>query len=56
MRTSLMHVFQMSQHGAVPVMLASSSREHSCHSAALGTNEHLDRDTAKYLCMEVQKS
>lgn len=42
------------------VTLAPSSREHSCHSAALGTKEHLDRDIAKDFCtvshvLEVQK-
>lgn len=61
MRRGRVHVFQTSQHGAASVMLALSSREHSCHSAALGTKEHLDRNIAKDLCtvshiLEVQKS
>lgn len=45
-----MHVFQTSQHGAASVMLAPSSKEHSCHSAALGIKEHVDRAIAKDLC------
>lgn len=43
------HVFQTSQHGATSATLAPSGREHSCHSVALRTKEHLDRDTAKDL-------
>jgi len=50
MRRGCMHVFQTSQHGAASVTLAPSGREHSCHSAALGTKQYSDRDTAKDLC------
>lgn len=60
MRGGRVHRLQTPQHGAASVTLAPSSREHSCRSAALGTKEHLDRDTAKDLCtlshiLEVQK-
>lgn len=52
-------VFQTSQHGAE--LLAPSSREHSCHSAALRTKESWDAALAKDLStvshiLEVQKS